>query len=139
MNNFHSQLQVALYCRHELNIRSTTSLILAFASIHQPCRPFLFRYFSKAIVLPTDWTSVADLVQTFDSQLNAGSLPAILRKCKHNKIQCENLKNFLWSRFYVKSKPANLIQFGLDHFGITNERSEMISFWGVDSFYDMIR
>ena len=83
INNFHSQLQVALYCRHELNIRSTTSLILAFASIHQPCRPFLFRYFSKAIVLPTDWTSVADLVQTFDSQLNAGSLPAILRKCKH--------------------------------------------------------
>ena len=71
--------QVALYCRHDLNVRSTTHLLLAFASIHKPCRPFLPRYFSKAIVLPTDWTSVADLVQTFDSDLHAGSLPAILR------------------------------------------------------------
>jgi telomerase protein component 1 len=97
-------LQLALYCRHELNVRSTSHLLLAFASVHKPCRPFLQRFFAKTIFLPTDWTSVADLVQTFipgSRDLNAGSLPAILRKCmlekfaqfdqyqlaKHNKVK----------------------------------------------------
>ena len=82
------QFQIALYCRLDLNVRSTTHLLLAFAAIHQPCRPFLPRYFSKAVVLPTDWTSVADLVQTFvDSDLHGGSLPAILRKCMVEKFK----------------------------------------------------
>ena len=79
---------MALYCRLDLNVRSTTHLLLAFAAIHQPCRPFLPRYFSKAVVLPTDWTSVADLVQTFvASDLHGGSLPAILRKCMVEKFK----------------------------------------------------
>merc|ERR1712008_667467 len=77
-------LKLVLYCRHELNVRSTSHPLLAFASLHKPCRPFLRRYFAKAIVLPTDWTAVADLVQTFmepNSEVKPGSLPAILRKC----------------------------------------------------------
>ena len=75
-----------MYCRLDLNVRSTTHLLLAFAAIHKPCRHFLPLYFSKAVVLPTDWTSVADLVQTFDSDLYGGSLPAILRKCMVEKF-----------------------------------------------------
>ena len=76
-----------MYCRLDLNVRSTTHLLLAFAAIHKPCRHFLPRYFSKTVVLPTDWTSVADLVQTFDSDLYGGSLPAILRKCMVEKFK----------------------------------------------------
>jgi len=58
-------LKVALYCRHELNLRSPTNLLLAFASLHKPCRPFLPRYFSACINIPSDWLAVADFVQTF--------------------------------------------------------------------------
>lgn len=83
-------LQVALYCRHELNVRSTSHLLLAFGSLHEACRPFLRRYFAKAIVLPTDWTAIADYVQTFfqhKGNLKPGALPAILRKCMLEKFQ----------------------------------------------------
>ena len=69
--------QLALYCRHDLNVRSTSHLLLAFAALHEPCRAFLRRYFAKTIVLPTDWTAVPDLIQTFIyqsgiSDFNAG-------------------------------------------------------------------
>ena len=73
---FFLRLQLALYCRHDLNVRSTSHLLLAFAALHEPCRAFLRRYFAKAIVLPTDWTAVPDLLQTFllqgISDFNAG-------------------------------------------------------------------
>ena len=36
-------LKLVLYCRQELNVRSTSHLLLAFASLHKPCRPFLRR------------------------------------------------------------------------------------------------
>ena len=60
-------LQVALYCRHDLNLRSPTNLLLAFASLYRPCRPYLPRYFSACLNIPADWISVADYVQTFYS------------------------------------------------------------------------
>lgn len=90
LRNSLSLLQVALYCRHELNVRSTSHLLLAFGSLHEACRPFLRRYFAKAIVLPTDWTAIADYVQTFfqhKGTLKPGALPAILRKCMLEKFQ----------------------------------------------------
>ena len=36
-------LKLVLYCRQELNVRSTSQLLLAFAALHKPCRPFLRR------------------------------------------------------------------------------------------------
>ena len=60
-------LQVALYCRHDLNLRYPTNLLLAFASLYRPCRPYLPRYFSACLNIPADWISVADYVQTFYS------------------------------------------------------------------------
>ena len=36
-------LKLVLYCRQDLNVRSTSHLLLAFASLHKPCRPFLRR------------------------------------------------------------------------------------------------
>ena len=40
-------------------------MLLAFASLYKPCRPFLPRYFSACINIPSDWLAVADFVQTF--------------------------------------------------------------------------
>ena len=37
-------LKLVLYCRQELNVRSTSHLLLAFAALHKPCRPFLRRW-----------------------------------------------------------------------------------------------
>ena len=58
--------QVALYCRQELNLRSPTNLLLAFASLYKPCRPYLPRYFASCINIPSDWIAVADYVTTFE-------------------------------------------------------------------------
>eukprot|EP00298_Acanthocystis_sp_HF-20_P007865 c17329_g1_i1.p1 GENE.c17329_g1_i1~~c17329_g1_i1.p1 ORF type:complete len:254 (+),score=95.46 c17329_g1_i1:71-832(+) len=52
-------LKVALYCRYDLGIRSTTNFILAVASIVRPCAPFIMKYFHHCVVLPTDWMDVA--------------------------------------------------------------------------------
>ena len=56
-------IQVALYIRQELNIRTGTNFILALAAFNEECRPYLKRYFSSAIVLPSDWIEVAEFYQ----------------------------------------------------------------------------
>ena len=56
-------IQVALYIRQELNIRTGTNFILALAAFNEECRPFLKRYFCSAIVLPSDWIEVAEFYQ----------------------------------------------------------------------------
>jgi hypothetical protein len=67
-------LKVALYCRHDLNLRSPTNLLLAFASLYKPCRPYLPRYFSACVNIPSDWIAVADYVQTFSSEIINGNV-----------------------------------------------------------------
>jgi telomerase protein component 1 len=76
---------MALYCRQELNIRQTANLLLAFSAWHPPCRPYLQRYFSASVRLPTDWMGVADMVMTFEG-VAAGSLPAALRRAMVDKF-----------------------------------------------------
>ncbi|XP_071492969.1 telomerase protein component 1-like [Diadema antillarum] len=74
-------LKVALYTRKELNIRTTANFLLALAAMTPDCRPFLRKYFSSSINLPSDWIDVAELYQTFhDKNINYGSLPSALRK-----------------------------------------------------------
>jgi telomerase protein component 1 len=74
-------LKVALYTRCELNIRTTANFLLAVSSNSPQCRPFLRKYYSASIRLPSDWIDVAELYQAFhDKSLNFGSLPTALRK-----------------------------------------------------------
>ncbi|XP_071942652.1 telomerase protein component 1-like [Antedon mediterranea] len=74
-------LKVALYCRSELNIRTTSNFLIAFASNRRPCRAYLKKYFSASIRLPSDWIDVAETYQTLnDKSINFGSLPSALRK-----------------------------------------------------------
>ncbi|PVD30085.1 hypothetical protein C0Q70_09346 [Pomacea canaliculata] len=74
-------LKVALYSRRELNIRTTSNFLLALASNYLECRPYLRKYYSSTIMLPSDWIEVAEMYQVFgDKKLNFGALPAALRK-----------------------------------------------------------
>ena len=74
-------LKVALYTRRDLNIRTTANFLLALASNMQGCRPFLKKYYSTAIRLPSDWIEVAEIYTSFhDRSINFGSLPTSLRK-----------------------------------------------------------
>ena len=74
-------LKVALYTRRDLNIRTTANFLLALASNMHGCRPFLKKYYSAVIRLPSDWIEVAEIYTSFhDCSLNFGSLPTSLRK-----------------------------------------------------------
>ena len=74
-------LKVALYTRCDLNIRTTANFLLALASNIPNCRPYLKKYYSASIRLPSDWIEVAEVFQAFpDKSINFGSLPTALRK-----------------------------------------------------------
>ena len=60
---FHYLSQVALYTRNELNIRTTANFLLTYAAHHPVCRPFLQKYFSASVRLPSDWIEVAEQYQ----------------------------------------------------------------------------
>lgn len=74
-------LKLALYTRCDLNIRTTANFLLALASNIPSCRPFLKKYFSSSIRLPSDWIEVAEIYQAFhDTSIKFGALPKALRK-----------------------------------------------------------
>ncbi|GAB1606551.1 telomerase protein component 1-like, partial [Argonauta hians] len=81
-------LKVALYSRRQLNIRSASNYLLAFASMHPKCRIFLKKYYRETIILPTDWIEVADFCayQTFNKPSVVGVLPVALRKVMVEKF-----------------------------------------------------
>ena len=99
--------QVALYCRHDLNLRSPTNLLLAFASLYKPCRPFLPRYFSACINIPSDWLAVADFVQTFpttdEGEISHADVYLSARNYRRRDEKNENEKP---SSNVVKSVPS---------------------------------
>ncbi|XP_053406458.1 telomerase protein component 1-like [Mercenaria mercenaria] len=74
-------LKVALYTRKQLNIRTTANFMLALASHMPACRPYLKKYFSASIALPSDWIEVAEIYSAFpEKTLPLGSLPSALRR-----------------------------------------------------------
>ncbi|VDP52318.1 unnamed protein product [Schistosoma mattheei] len=56
----YKQLKAALYCRRELNIRTTTNMLIAVASCSEQSRSFIKKYFSSCIRTPSDWIEVAE-------------------------------------------------------------------------------
>ena len=74
-------LKLALYTRCDLNIRTTANFLLALAANMHGCRPFLKKYFSSSVRLPSDWIEVAEIYQAFhDTSIKFGALPTALRK-----------------------------------------------------------
>ena len=98
-------LKSALYARQELNLRTPSNFLLAFASLLHSCRPYLKRYYGTCIRLPSDWIEVAELYQTLcDSAINFKSLPVALRKVMLTKFQ--DFDNYQLAK-YNKDKAKN--------------------------------
>ena len=98
-------LKSVLYSRQELNLRTPSNFLLAFASMLHSCRPYLKRYYSASIRLPSDWIEVAELYQTLcDSGIKFKSLPVALRKVMVVKFQ--NFDNYQLAK-YNKDKAKN--------------------------------
>ncbi|XP_075925797.1 telomerase protein component 1 [Petromyzon marinus] len=83
-------LKVALYSRRELGIRKTSNVLLALAAELPPCRPHLVRYFSAAVVLPSDWLDVATTYKSLLGTRERLSLPACLRRALVEKFPAFN-------------------------------------------------
>ena len=80
-------LKLALYTRRNLNIRTTANFLLALGAYFHNCRPFLKKYFSATVRLPSDWIEIAEIYQTFNDQaLHFGQLPTSLRKVMTTKF-----------------------------------------------------
>ncbi|XP_069796907.1 telomerase protein component 1 isoform X3 [Narcine bancroftii] len=74
-------LKVALYARHELNIRSVANFLLAVGALLPSVRPHLRRYFARAVRLPSDWLQVPRLFQSLaNSPKTFGPFPSCLRQ-----------------------------------------------------------
>jgi len=74
-------LKLSLYVRDELNIRTTANYLLALAANKKECAPFLSKYFSAIIKLPSDMLEVISLYRSLtDRKLPERSLPTALRR-----------------------------------------------------------
>ena len=80
-------LKLALYTRVSLNIRITANFLLALAAKLPACRPYLRKYFSATVKLPSDWIEVAEIYQAFqDEHIKSGAIPTALRKVMGSKF-----------------------------------------------------
>ena len=81
-------ISINLFNRREMNLRTVSNLLLAFASLLPSTRPFLAKYYSASVLLPSDWTTISDLVQTFEEmEGKVGSLPSSLRRVMVPKFE----------------------------------------------------
>eukprot|EP01105_Mastigella_eilhardi_P019923 TRINITY_DN470_c0_g1_i2.p1 TRINITY_DN470_c0_g1~~TRINITY_DN470_c0_g1_i2.p1 ORF type:complete len:2366 (+),score=662.97 TRINITY_DN470_c0_g1_i2:216-7313(+) len=80
-------LKVALYMRTELNIRTTSNYVLSLSANIKQCTPFMKKYFSAAVRLPSDWLDVAATYQALPDKVLAGNaIPTALRKSMVKKF-----------------------------------------------------
>jgi len=74
-------LKLALYVRHDLNIRSTANYLIALACNITESQLYVRKYYGKVIALPSDWLDSAATYQSLPDKLLKGkALPTCLRK-----------------------------------------------------------
>ncbi|CBY40214.1 unnamed protein product, partial [Oikopleura dioica] len=76
-------LQVALYARRFLNIRTASNFIVAVAASRPESRQFVRAYFSAMVVTPSDWVEIAEI----NEKLNSGTISTSLRKAMSEKFR----------------------------------------------------
>ncbi|VDO03877.1 unnamed protein product [Rodentolepis nana] len=76
----------ATYCRRVLNIRFTANFLLAYSAMSLKCRPYLSKYFSAAVNLPSDWMKVAEVYMIL-TKSDMVRLPSALRNAMVEKFQ----------------------------------------------------
>ena len=74
-------LQIVLYARRGLNIRSAANFLLAIAAIHPDARKHLSKYYDAVVVTPSDWLEIAQ----FNRNLN-GTISNSLRVAMKTKF-----------------------------------------------------
>ncbi|CAI2729061.1 unnamed protein product [Schistosoma spindalis] len=79
-------LKAALYCRRELNIRTTTNILIAVASCNERSRSFIKKYFSSCIRTPSDWIEVAEYYATISGNRSLKGMPKVLRSSMTSKF-----------------------------------------------------
>ncbi|XP_049624684.1 telomerase protein component 1 [Suncus etruscus] len=81
-------LKASLYVRQQLNIRDMANKLLAIAAFLPVCRPYLRRYFSAIVQLPSDWVHVAEFYQILAKgwENKLAPLPACLRAAMTEKF-----------------------------------------------------
>ncbi|CAH8571778.1 unnamed protein product [Schistosoma rodhaini] len=79
-------LKAALYCRRELNIRTTTNMLIAIASCNERSRSFIKKYFSSCIRTPSDWIEVAEYYATISGNFSLKGIPKVLRSSMTSKF-----------------------------------------------------
>ncbi|KAH8877567.1 Telomerase protein component 1 [Schistosoma japonicum] len=79
-------LKAALYCRRELNIRTTTNMLLAIASCDKNTRPFISKYFSSCIRTPSDWVEVAEYYAGLSGSSTIKGMSKVLRSSMKSKF-----------------------------------------------------
>ncbi|CAL8093119.1 unnamed protein product [Calicophoron daubneyi] len=72
--------KVAVYCRRELNIRTATNFLVAKACSTNNCYPFVDKYFSACIRIPSDWIEVAELFKALHNDKDKLTFPHPLRR-----------------------------------------------------------
>lgn len=81
-------LKLSIYTRLSLNIRTTANFLLALAAKLPACRPYLRKYFTATVKLPSDWIEVAEIYQAFqDKNIKSGAIPTALRKVMDSKFK----------------------------------------------------
>ncbi|CAH8545133.1 unnamed protein product [Schistosoma haematobium] len=79
-------LKAALYCRRELNIRTTTNMLIAVASCNERSRCFIKKYFSSCIRTPSDWIEVAEYYAMISGNPSLKGMPKVLRNSMTSKF-----------------------------------------------------
>lgn len=79
-------LKCATYCRRVLNIRFMANFLLAFSAKSPRCRPYLSKYFSATVNLPSDWMKVAEVYMIL-AESDTMRLPNALRNAMVEKFQ----------------------------------------------------
>lgn len=81
-------MKLALYSRDELNIRSTSNMLVSLASNIKNCQTFIRKYFASIVRLPSDWLDIAATYLSLPDRYLKGevSLPTALRKAMVEKF-----------------------------------------------------
>ena len=103
-------LKLALYLRDDLNIRTTANFLLALASVHTECRPYLKLYVPATVRLPSDWIEVnssseiraLDVVPSTENYAIRTSQIVIMSRIM--LPGCETCEENTWKRYCRTSK-----------------------------------
>lgn len=80
-------LKVALYGRQELNIRSASNFLVAFAALNEKCKKFVKKYYKHIVILPSDWIEIAEFCLYQNSyEMPFGVIPVCLRRSMVEKF-----------------------------------------------------